>query len=107
MSSSYIAGYVFVGFLATFGARLLPYLLFRSKNEGAKLAFIQKNMPLIIMVVLVFYTLFGLDFSSLRGTFVGLGACALVLGLQICFKNALLSMFAGTCFFMLASRFFG
>lgn len=42
MSSYEVAVYVFVGFLATFGARVLPYLLFSSKSEGASLAFIQK-----------------------------------------------------------------
>ena len=107
MSNSNVALYVFIGFLATFGARLLPYLLFRSKKEGQRLEFIQKNMPLVIMVVLVFYTLFGLDFSTFESTLVGLGACALVLLLQIFFKNALLSMFAGVCFYMLLLRFFG
>ncbi len=104
MSSYEVAVYVFVGFLATFGARVLPYLLFSSKSEGASLAFVQKNMPLMIMVVLVFYTLFGLDFTRFETAFVSLACCVGVLALQIWLKNALASMFFGICLYMIFSR---
>ncbi|TQR60242.1 branched-chain amino acid transporter permease [Campylobacter troglodytis] len=98
--------YVLMGFLATFTPRIAPYLLFRKERQGKNLSFIQKNMPLLIMVVLVFYTLFGLDFSTVRGGFSGLLACFLVLLMQLLFKNALLSIFLGTCFYMFLLRFF-
>lgn len=104
MSNSYVILAIFMGFLATFGGRLLPYLIFRKKSEGRNLAFIQRNMPLVIMVVLVFYTLLSIDFSDTSKALSALMACFSTLILQICFKNALLSMFSGTCLYMILLR---
>lgn len=106
MSSSYIVLAVFMGFLATFGGRLLPYLIFRKKSEGRNLAFIQRNMPLVIMVVLVFYTLLSIDFNDTSKALSAVIACISTLVLQICFKNALVSMFCGVCLYMVLLRLF-
>lgn len=104
MSNSYVFLAIFMGFLATFGGRLLPYLIFRKKSEGRNLAFIQRNMPLVIMVVLVFYTLLSIDFSDTSKALSALVACFSTLFMQICFKNALVSMFCGTCLYMILLR---
>lgn len=104
MSNSYVILAIFMGFLATFGGRLLPYLIFRKKSEGRNLAFIQRNMPLVIMVVLVFYTLLSIDFNDTSRALSALTACFSTLILQICFKNALVSMFSGTCLYMILLR---
>lgn len=101
--STYFILAVFMGFLATYGARILPFLLFKRKKE-AQLELIQKNMPLMIMVILVFYTLFGLDFSTPLSSLCALLACALALILQMLFKSALLSILLSTLFYMLISR---
>lgn len=106
MSSSYIILAVFMGFLATFGGRILPYIIFSRKSEGKNLAFIQRNMPLVIMVVLVFYTFFSIDFTSGAKMMSAIIACISTLLLQICFKNALMSMFVGTCLYMILLRSF-
>lgn len=106
MSNSYVVLVIFMGFLATFGGRILPYILFRRKSEGKNLAFIQRNMPLVIMVVLVFYTLFGIDLSDTSKALSAAIACISTLTLQICFKNALVSMFSGTCLYMILLRIF-
>lgn len=100
----YIILAIFMGFLATFGARLLPLLIFRKQSTSGSLRFIQHNMPLVIMVVLVFYTLFGVDFRHFESSGMALAACVLTLCLQIIFKNALLSIFCGTCFYAAALR---
>lgn len=104
-SEIYIILAIFMGFLATFGGRLLPLLIFGKQSSHQALGYIQKNMPLIIMVVLVFYTLFGLDFSRFESSTLSLISCVLTLLIQICFKNALFSIFTGTCFYILALRF--
>lgn len=106
MFDFYVILAIFMGFLATFGGRILPFLLFRSKSEGKNLAQIQQNMPLMIMVILVFYTLFSLDFSSLSKTFIAVIACISTFALQICFKNAILSIFVGTILYMILGRIF-
>lgn len=106
MSNSYIILAIFMGFLATFGGRILPYLIFHSKNEGKNLNNIQHNMPLVIMVVLVFYTFFSIDFTSNVKIMSAIIACVSTFLLQICFKNALVSMFVGTCLYMILVRSF-
>lgn len=100
MFDSFYLEAVFVGFLATYLGRVLPFLLFKYKQNSNTLGFIQKNMPLVIMVILVFYCLFSFELD-----FVLFFSCALVLVLEICFKNALLSIILGTIFYMIASRF--
>lgn len=102
----YVILAIFMGFLANYGARFLPFLLFKNKKQDLNLLFLQKNMPLVIMVILVFYTLFALDFTSLKTALMALASCAFVLILQLYFKNALLSIFAGVLFYMLILRFF-
>ena len=96
----YILAAICMGFLATYGARFLPYALFGRKKEGQGLLFIQQNMPLIIMLTLVFYTFFALNWSSFNHIVINLAACALVLVLQILFKNELLSIFCGVALYM-------
>lgn len=95
-----------MGFLATYGARILPYILFHSHKENPILSFIQKNMPLMIMVVLVFYTFFTFDFTDPKIAICALGCCVLALILQVLFKNALVSMFISTIVYMTITRIF-
>lgn len=105
MSDFYIILAIFMGFLATFGGRILPFLLFASKSEGKHLTHIQRNMPLVIMVVLVFYTLFSLDFSSFSKIIIAVIAYISTFIVQIIFKNAILSIFVGTFLYMILWHF--
>ncbi|TQR33005.1 branched-chain amino acid ABC transporter [Campylobacter sp. MIT 99-7217] len=96
-----------MGYIATYGARILPFLLFKHKQEGENLVFIQKNMPLVIMVILVFYTFFIYDFSHTQTLVFVLVSCIFTLVLQLCFKSALISISLGIIFYMAISRIFG
>lgn len=95
---------VIIAFLATFAPRFLPYLLFKKQARNDNLSFIQENMPLIIMVVLVFYCFLSFDFKTFPYAIDMLCACILVLILQLIFKNALISIFVSTLFYMIISR---
>lgn len=95
---------VFISFLATYGARLLPFLLLKKKSEAKNLLFIQKNMPLAIMVILVFYTFYSYDLSGFENIFALFASCIFVLFLHIIFKSALLSIVIGILFYMLCIR---
>lgn len=104
--SYYVALCVFMGFLATYGSRILPLLLFKkASRKNETLAFIQKNMPLMIMVILVFYTLFNYDLSNFKILCNIIFSSFLALLLQVIFKNSLLSIFTSVASFMLISHF--
>ncbi|HJE66623.1 MAG TPA: AzlD domain-containing protein [Campylobacter avium] len=105
MQDSFILA-LFVGFLATYSSRLLPFLLFKSKVEGKNLLILQKNMPLAIMIILVFYTFYTYEISNLKELFILLVSCAFVLFLHIKFKSALLSIVLGILLYMLLLRVF-
>lgn len=95
---------IFIAFLATYSSRLLPFLLFNKKSESKKLLFIQHNMPLAIMVILVFYTFYSYDLSSFENIFSLFLSCVFVLFLHIVFKSALFSIVFGILFYMLCLR---
>ena len=95
---------LFIAFLATYSTRLLPFLLLKKKTESKNLLFIQQNMPLAIMIILVFYTFYSYDLSSFEGFFALFLSCIFVIFLHIIFKSALLSIVFGIFFYMLCIR---
>lgn len=99
MQDNYILATIFMGFLATFLSRILPLLLFK-KEPSKALLYIQKNMPLAIMVILVFYTFFSFDLARLGILSALILACFLTLFLQVLFKNAILSIVLSTLAYM-------
>lgn len=95
---------IFAGFLGTYLTRILAYVLFKNKKPGYYFSFIQKNMPLIIIVILFFYTFYGVDFTHFPYGLNLILACIFVFLLHIKFKNMLLSVILGTIFYMLLLR---
>lgn len=104
MYDSYILTMIFVAFLGTYLTRVLAYWFFKSKKPSENLSFIQKNMPLLIIVILFFYTFYGVNFFKKPYGLDILLSCILVFLLHLKFKNALLSIVLGTIFYMLFSR---
>ncbi|MDR2081608.1 MAG: AzlD domain-containing protein [Campylobacteraceae bacterium] len=100
------AGYILIAILAaagaTFATRVLPFLLFDKKQKPSKmLELFEKNMPLMIMVILVFYALKDTAFNEYP---YGMSEIAGILSafiLHVCFKNALLSIIGATSVYML------
>ena len=100
MESSYIIGSIIVATLATYATRIIPFLLFRTREPSPLIKYIELNMPLMIMVILVFYALKDVKWESYPyGLAEIIGVCVATL-LHIKFKNALLSIFVATLTYM-------
>ncbi|EPO3698367.1 AzlD domain-containing protein [Campylobacter upsaliensis] len=81
-----------------------PMLFLSINKESQNLLFIQKNMPLLIIIVLFFYTFYGVDFMRFPYGLDMILACVFVLLFHLKFKNALLSIILGTIFYMICLR---
>ena len=57
MQDSYIVAGIFIASLMTYLTRVLPFVFFRKKEPSSLVRYIERNMPVMIMVVLVFYAL--------------------------------------------------
>ncbi|MCH5336158.1 MAG: AzlD domain-containing protein [Campylobacter sp.] len=104
MFDTKILALIFAGFLGTYLTRVLAYALFRNKKPGPYFSFIQKNMPLIIIVILFFYTFYGVNFTHFPYGLHIIIACIFVFLLHLKFKNMLLSVILGTIFYMFVLR---
>lgn len=100
MESSYIIVGIAIAAIATYATRIIPFLFFRKKEPSKIIKFIEWNMPIMIMVVLIFYALkdvswgvYPYGLSEVVGVFVA-GA------LHVKYKNALLSIFIATATYM-------
>lgn len=99
------SGYVFLMIaalaLGTVITRFLPFALFPAgKKQPRFLEYLGKNLPYAAMGLLVVYCLKGINlFQGTRGI-PELLAVAVTAGLQTWKKNSLLSIGAGTVFYM-------
>lgn len=92
--------------LATYLTRVLAFILFKNKKENYHLLFVQYNMPLVIIIILFFYTFYEVDFYSYPYGLDFIVSCILVFLIHLLFKNALLSIILGTIFYMFVLRLF-
>jgi len=100
MESSYIIGSIIVATLATYATRIIPFLLFRTREPSPLIKYIELNMPLMIMVILVFYALKDVKWENYPyGLAEIIGVCVAI-ALHVKFKNALLSIFVATLVYM-------
>ena len=100
MSNNEIYFAIGVMAIANLLTRALPFLFFNSKQPPLWIMFIEINFPPIIMTILIFYTLAGIDFANeLYGLkeFLGILFTAF---LHIRFNNYLVSIFLGTLIYM-------
>jgi branched-subunit amino acid transport protein AzlD len=99
---NYLLVAIFVGLVATFLTRALPFILFDKQKDTPKILFIfEKYMPFMIMVILIFYAIRDtkfLEFPYGLPEIIGILCAAF---LHIKFKNALLSILGATFFYMI------
>jgi len=96
----YLLTFILTMAAATFATRALPFVLFRNQQHPVVL-FLGRYLPPAVMTLLVMYCLKGVTWTS--GTY-GLpeaASLAIVIALHLAFKNALISIFCGTGFYML------
>ena len=87
--------------LVTAGLRFLPFLLFRDSGKLPDwLSHLGKVLPHAIMGMLVVYCLKGISFASAPFGLPELLSCAVVVALHVWKRNTLLSIGAGTVFYM-------
>jgi len=95
----YLLAAILVMGISTYLTRLTPFLMFTPGKENAKLNFVAKNTPPMVMMILVIYMLKEVDYLSTE-IFYTLFALAVTVGLQILKRNALLSIVSGTIVYM-------
>jgi branched-subunit amino acid transport protein AzlD len=95
----YLLAAILVMAISTYLTRLTPFLMFTPGKENAKLNFVEKNTPPMVMMILVIYMLKEVDYLSTE-IFYTLFALAVTVGLQILKRNALLSIVSGTIVYM-------
>ncbi|MDC3389029.1 AzlD domain-containing protein [bacterium] len=95
----YLLAAIMVMAISTYLTRLAPFLMFTPGKENAKINFVAKNTPPMVMMILVIYMLKEVDYLSTE-IFYTLFALAVTVGLQILKRNALLSIVSGTIVYM-------
>ena len=95
----YLLAAILVMAISTYLTRLTPFFMFTPGKENAKLNFVAKNTPPMVMMILVIYMLKEVDYLSTE-IFYTLFALAVTVGLQILKRNALLSIVSGTIIYM-------
>ena len=101
MESSYIIGSIAVAAVLTYVTRIIPFLLFRTREPSPLIKYIELNMPLMIMVILVFYALKDVKWESYPYGMAELIGVGVAIALHVKFKNALLSIFIATLTYMI------
>lgn len=107
--SAYLLLVCLVMAIATFITRLIPFVAFRERGDHPLLMYLGRYMPPAIMTLLVLYSLKSLDLTRMPYGINELLALLLTSALHLWRGNALLSIFSGTLFYMVAiqSGWFG
>jgi branched-subunit amino acid transport protein AzlD len=100
VESSYLIGGIIVAMCATYATRVIPFIWFRTREPSALIKYIELNMPVMIMVILVFYALKDVKWESYPYGVAEIIGVGVAIGLHVKFKNALLSIFIATLVYM-------
>jgi branched-subunit amino acid transport protein AzlD len=87
--------------LVTLATRAFPFVLFSRRDPPRALRFVERFIPPMVMAVLVVYCLKSIAWTVWPSGIRELAALALVAVLHIFKKNAMLSIFGGTAFYMI------
>jgi len=87
--------------LVILATRAFPFLLFSRRDPPALIRFVERFIPPMVMAVLVVYCLKDIQWAAWPSGIREISALALVVTLHLWKKNAMLSIFGGTAFFML------
>lgn len=101
MESSYLIGSIVVATLATYATRIIPFLVFRNREPSPLIKYIELTMPVMIMVILVFYALKDVKWESYPYGLAEIIGVGIAIFLHVRFQNALLSIFVATLAYMI------
>jgi branched-subunit amino acid transport protein AzlD len=91
--------------VATFATRVLPFLFFGSREPPATLSMVEKNLPPMILLLLVIYCLKDVQWLTAPYGVPEMFTIGVVAGLHLWKRNAMLSIFAGTGLYMALIQF--
>lgn len=86
--------------IVNYFTRVFPFLFFRKNDLPSYILFIEKYFPSVIMTILIVYTLKDVNFSSAPYGLKELCSILFTAILHLTLKNYLISIFAGTIFYM-------
>lgn len=87
--------------LATFATRAFPFICFSRRAPPKSLSTIEKNLPPMILLLLVIYCLKDVQWFAAPYGLPELFTIGVVAGLHLWKRNAMLSIFAGAGLYML------
>lgn len=101
METSYLVGAISLAALMTYLTRIIPFLFFRKKEPSSFMKYLEWNMPVMIMVILVFYALKDVKWEVYPygiAEIIGVFIAAIV---HVKYKNALMSIILATVTYMI------
>lgn len=87
--------------LVILATRAFPFVLFSRRDPPKAIRFVERFIPPMVMAVLVVYCLKDIPWGVWPSGTRELAALALVVVLHLWKKNAMLSIFGGTAFYMI------
>lgn len=99
LSGAFLATVVFG--LVIFMTRAFPFLLFSRRDPPALIRFIEEYIPPAVIAILVVYCFKDITWTSWSSGMREILSLAVVTALHLGKKNAMLSIFGGTAFYML------
>lgn len=101
---SYFLLAVLVMTAVTYFTRAVPFLFFAKRQPPSLLGFLQKYLPPVVMVILVFASYKDIDYGAAPFGIPALVAGALTALLHFWKRNVLLSIVGGTALYMALIR---
>lgn len=86
--------------VVNFFTRVFPFLFFRKIDLPPYIIFIEKYFPSVIMTILIVYTLKDINFDIVPYGIKEISGILFTAILHLTLKNYLISIFAGTIFYM-------
>ena len=106
MSSYEIYIAIVIMAVVNYFTRVFPFLFFRKNDLPPYVVFIERFFPAVIMTILIVYSVKDVDFSLAPYGLKEAGGIAFTALLHITLKNYLISIFAGTIFYMALVQYF-
>ncbi|MFA9373287.1 branched-chain amino acid transporter permease [Poseidonibacter sp.] len=100
--------YVAIAIMAVvnYFTRVFPFLFFRKNDLPPYVVFIERFFPAVIMTILIFYSIKDIDFSLAPYGLKEIGGIFFTAILHLVLKNYLISIFAGTIFYMVLVQYY-
>ncbi len=100
MQNSYLIAGIIVATIATYMTRVTPFVFFAKRKPSPLIRYIEWNMPLMIMVILVFYALRDVKWEQYPFGIAEITGVIVAILIHVKFNNALLSIIISTAMYM-------